>query len=216
MEAQQAPGREGPQARYRYSRKRRSGTPGSKEGGVNKLFLFDLDGTVIRSFLREGAPRTPAEYAKVELLPGRLDRLRALEVAHTIAFVTNQGGVAFGYQTVQEVVSKFVTVNNTALGCGHMRVMGRLLTCSTPENSPAPALFYVAYGHPKASIDKYRVESDWRKPGGGMIARAMADYRVPRELTTYIGDMDTDREAAEAAGVAYEDADDFFNAEVVR
>ena len=176
------------------------------------LYLFDLDGTVIRSFLREGAPRTPAEYAKVELLPGRLERLRALEVAHTIAFVTNQGGVAFGYQTVQEVVSKFVTVNNIALGDGYARVLGRMLTCSGDAAAVnVPALFYVAYSHPKATVEQYKAENDWRKPGGAMIVKAMRSYHVSAEDTLFVGDMDSDREAAEAAGVGYEDAEDFFS-----
>jgi HAD superfamily hydrolase (TIGR01662 family) len=175
------------------------------------LYLFDLDGTIIRSFLREGAPRTPAEYAKVELLPRRLDRLRGLEVAHTIAFVTNQGGVAFGYQTVQEVISKVVTINNTALGDGHVRLMGRLLTCSSPERERiAPALFYIAYTHPKATIERYKTDDDWRKPGAGMIRRAIDDYRSTTPDTLFVGDMDSDRECAANAGVSYEDAEDFF------
>jgi HAD superfamily hydrolase (TIGR01662 family) len=179
---------------------------------VSKLFLFDLDGTVIRSFLREGAPRTPEEYAKVELLPGRLERLRALEVAHTIAFVTNQGGVAFGYQQREEVIRKLAKVN-FVLGDASARIIGRMLTCSG-QNGFYPALFYVAFTHPKAQIERYKADDGWRKPGPGMISTAMANFHASPNNTLFVGDMDSDRECAANAGVSYEDAGDFFGTEI--
>lgn len=173
-----------------------------------KLYLFDLDGTVIRSFLREGAERTPENYAEVELLPGRrekLDELRANGAA--VAFVTNQGGVAFGYQTVGEVMRKVKVV-------GYRFGFEAPTVCVNPNETLGvgydDCMIYVAFGHPKASVPEYLVDDDWRKPGGWMLTQAMLDYNVPAEQTIFVGDMDTDRQAAENARVAYDDAEDFF------
>lgn len=173
------------------------------------LYLFDLDGTVIRSFLREGAPRTPENYAEVELLPGRREKLSGLrEAGHSVAFVTNQGGVAMGYQRREEVVAKLAAVFR-ALGC--LSVVGADMVRSSPGDGP-PAVFYVAYGHAKATVVEWRTgEGDgWRKPGGWMISQALLDYNVPASHVLFVGDMDSDREAAEAAGVRYSDAVEFF------
>jgi phosphoglycolate phosphatase-like HAD superfamily hydrolase len=117
-----------------------------------------------------------------------------------------------GYQTVSEVVSKLEAVN-FALGDASTRLMGRgrLRVGSMSEKfAVAPVLFYVAFGHPKASIECFKEDSNWRKPGGGMIVQAMRDYRVEPEDVLFVGDMDTDREAAKNAGVAYQDAEEFF------
>lgn len=169
------------------------------------LYLFDIDGTLIRSFMREGGQAE--DYGLVEVLPKRRSALDALRAAgHSVALVTNQGGVAFGYQTKGEVAHKLGRVL-TALGLpGEARcIAGR------PRRRPPPSL-YVSLVHPKAKDPAYRCDAgdDWRKPGGGMIRQAMRDHSAWPEATKFIGDMDSDRLAAGATGVRYQDAGEFF------
>lgn len=185
------------------------------------LYLFDVDGTLVRSFMREGPGGARPEYHLVEVLPGRIDRLRELiDEGHHLALVSNQGGVAMGYQTPQEVCQKLTAVWD-ALGLTDVGWADRVIACApdaqrAPDGLPidvdpsAVPFAYVAFTHPEARLDRWRQRDMWRKPGGGMIEAAMLDRGAPTAGTVYVGDMETDVQAAVAAGVAYCDATVFF------
>ena len=74
---------------------------------------------------------------------------------------------------------------------------------------PAGGL-YVCYTHPKASIAEYRFEDDRRKPGPRMLLEAMSDFEALPEETLFVGDRPEDEQAARAAGIAFQWADEFF------
>lgn len=157
------------------------------------LLVADLDDTLVVSHLRAGAPR--ADYGLVDPLPGRASRLRALlDDGHRVAIATNQAGVSHGYQTEAEVWAKLAAALE-ALGL--------------PESTRC----YVCFAHGSKPIlgDGPEWDLNCRKPAPGMLLRAMADHGVEREETVFVGDMESDRlAAAEAAGVRYADADEFF------
>ena len=169
------------------------------------LYLFDMDGTLIEGHLdrvpdgKGGEVFTETKpYGDVVVLPGRrekLDRLRA--EGNVVHIVTQQGGVAFGHQTYQEVVDKLARVM-TALG-------------HPPEHEGDWWITY-CLAHPEATVEEYRKGGERRKPSPTMLFEAMQEYgRSPHE-TVFVGDLPTDREAAEAAGVRYYDAEEFFAA----
>lgn len=179
------------------------------------LFVFDLDDTIIVSFMRRGraGDETPAQrYAKVELLPGRRDALaRQLKAGDQVAFATNQGGMAMGYQTIDDVERKM---------CRVLDVLGFGRPLSYPL-SKAPCIrydtrsgvrLYVAPGHPNARVAGLDTAQHifMRKPGPGMLLKAMVDYGCAPAQTTFVGDMDSDRDAAYRAGCAFSFAADFF------
>jgi D-glycero-D-manno-heptose 1,7-bisphosphate phosphatase len=56
--------------------------------------------------------------------------------------------------------------------------------------------------HPEATLPAYRRESDWRKPGPGMILNLIADWELAPSRCVLVGDQDTDLQAAGAAGIA--------------
>lgn len=64
------------------------------------------------------------------------------------------------------------------------------------------AVFYCPY-HPEAILPHYRRTSEDRKPGPGMLLRAMADIPCDPTRSFFIGNQPTDRQAAQAAGVKY-------------
>lgn len=157
------------------------------------LYCFDVDGTLVRSFMREG--KGEFTYADVEPLPNRLKVLQGLagSMHSRFALVTNQGGVAFGYQTEQEVYAKMADV-----------LAEFDLFWSRPFS------VHICFNHPKAQIDQYRCDDPRRKPGPGMLIEAFAAHRVAHAHTVFIGDMESDKEAAVKAGVQFEWAEDFF------
>jgi D-glycero-D-manno-heptose 1,7-bisphosphate phosphatase len=181
---------------------------------MTHLVLFDLDDTLIEGHLEEVDGRlVPSHpYDRVEVLPNRLAVLRQLrEAGVAIAIVTNQGGAAFGHQTVKQTVAKLWNV-----AASLEFPAGSLLTLAPGyARNTEPAAIYAALAHPNAHDLELRcargsADDLWRKPGPGMIGHARHAYGAARSDTIMVGDLPSDQQAAEAAGVAYFDADDFF------
>jgi histidinol phosphatase-like enzyme len=184
------------------------------------LFLFDIDGTLVRSFLREGGK--VADFDLVEVLPRRAEVIAELykDNRTCIALVTNQGGVALGYQTKYQVAQKITRLlGDVGISRGPIRTRpgaaidehGMALPSHVPASMPAA---YVSFGLEHATEPEYTVLPDdtWRKPGPGMLIVAMLDWQHLRRETVFVGDMDSDRAAAIAADVSYVDAEEFFGA----
>lgn len=172
------------------------------------LYMMDVDGTVIKPFYapeasgKHGTDITISDYMKVELMPGvrkQIQRLIMADPQASYALVTNQGGVAFGFQTIEHVGMKMSKVLYE-LEFFHGRAFS----------------VHVCYTHPKAELAAFRVENDpRRKPGCAMLDEAMVAHRIrDRHFALYVGDLASDQQAALAAGVAFMHAHDFFGASV--
>jgi D-glycero-D-manno-heptose 1,7-bisphosphate phosphatase len=163
------------------------------------LYIFDLDGTLIRSFIRDAPQKHGSDlevevYDKVEVLPNRLAKLRTLAAEGSeFAIASNQAGVAFGFQTVEQVQNKL------GLACARLAFF-----------FDRPFSVHVCYHHPKATQTQWKANSIRRKPGAGMLFDAMKAHEASVLSTAFVGDMDTDREAAKGAGLIYYDATRFF------
>jgi D-glycero-D-manno-heptose 1,7-bisphosphate phosphatase len=170
------------------------------------LFIFDLDGTLIEGFLdkkpREGHEWVDGEmYDAVELLPNVKDRLRYIaerDDSARFAICTNQAGVAFGYQTEDEVRAKVAKVlAELEFFWGHSFSI------------------HICFNHPEATIDLYRYDDLRRKPEPGMLIEATKSHQYADALpmqALFVGDMEVDKQAASAANIPYLDHDAFFRA----
>jgi D-glycero-D-manno-heptose 1,7-bisphosphate phosphatase len=158
------------------------------------LYAFDIDGTLSRSFLREGDAEH--DYDDIEILPDRRDAIHALAGPNArFALITNQAGVAMGYQTPEQVWRKLGGVI-AAFGGFHCR----------------PVSLHVCFDHPDAKVAMWKMDPcPRRKPGPGMLIEALEAHHVDPTDAVFVGDMKTDRQAAEAAQVEYYDADEFFS-----
>jgi D-glycero-D-manno-heptose 1,7-bisphosphate phosphatase len=154
------------------------------------LHIFDLDGTLIESYMN---PKRP--FKRVAALPGRVDVLATLrQHGHTIAIATNQGGVAFGYNTEAEVQDKLMRAR-AALGL------------------PPDTFVAVCYSDPRSSNPAYNQPMDCarRKPSGAMLREAMAAHpAAAHEGVLYVGDRPEDAQAAQNTGVPFQWEYEFF------
>lgn len=143
-----------------------------------KLLILDLDDTVRRCTVPgQPCPNKPGEQ---QLIPGTREILESYwRAGIPIAVATNQGGVGLGYMTEDSL--KLVLAE---LG----QLLGRLSESIGPwgycPHKPTEGCFC-------------------RKPEPGMLLEAMKHHRVSREATLYVGDRDSDKGAAEAAGCRF-------------
>lgn len=155
-----------------------------------KLILFDADGTLRRCTI-EGQP-CPNASGEWELLPKVREQLSVFDWgsphAGQVAFgiVSNQAGVGLGYMTEEVAYRLLQDLVEAAFG----------IYPSTTCIDMCP----------------HRPDEDCRcrKPKPAMLFVHMAKWEVRPSETLYVGDMDSDCQAAEAAGCDFMWAKDFF------
>jgi D-glycero-D-manno-heptose 1,7-bisphosphate phosphatase len=154
------------------------------------LIIFDKDGTLIASHGKRPA-NTPA---KQQPLPDVAKKLAALRAAgHTLAIASNQGGVAWGFLSEREAQA---LVRDAAVKVGGVD----LWRCCCYDERAAMR----NPGNPFAR------PSPRRKPAPGMLREIMSAAGFAPTETLMVGDQDSDRLAAEAAGCKFRWAADFF------
>jgi D-glycero-D-manno-heptose 1,7-bisphosphate phosphatase len=170
------------------------------------LYMMDMDDTLITSGFVKGKWIKGHDYMDFELLPNVYDRLRAItqiDASARFAICTNQGGVAYGYQTEEDARTKVA------------RVLAMLEFFWS-----RPFSVHICFNHPAATVDLYKYDDPRRKPNPGMLEEAIKwhhhghtgkdQLHDARPLCVYVGDLETDRQAATAAGVRYKDHEHFF------
>jgi len=152
------------------------------------LYIFDKDKTIVGG--PNGRPaNTPDEQHP---LPGVIETIATLRAAgHQIAIASNQGGVAWGFITVSQAQA---LVKDAAAKIGGVNFW----RCSC----------YDERAKAKNPDSPYARKSYRRKPRPGMLKELMRAAGITTAMM--IGDSEDDRKAAEAAGVGFAWADEFF------
>lgn len=154
----------------------------NREDKMNpRLIIFDADGTLRRCTV-EGQP-CPNEPGQWELMPNVRETISRL-VDKVFAIASNQAGVAYGYMPENMAYSLLYNTGLQAFG------NGSAIIAFCPH-----------------AVD---ADCDCRKPKPRMLERCMNIALCPPEETLYVGDMESDRQAAENAGCAFVWAKDFF------
>lgn len=152
------------------------------------FYIFDKDGTLVRH--KDGFhnffPRTPQDQI---LLPNVKETIQTFKRdGHKIGIASNQGGVAMGHITYDQA---YEMVSHAA------------------QLVEADCFLFCPH-HPQGK-NEYAMECDCRKPNPGMLFTLMEDYHYPPYETIFVGDMDTDEEAAKRAGVEFYWAKEVFD-----
>lgn len=146
---------------------------------VRKAVFLDRDGVIVPD---EHLFKSPEEVRLFPYVPEAFAELGAAGLP--IVVVTNQAVVARGLaseQAVEDVHKKIQQLLATAGG-------------GTVER------FYFCPHHPSATLTKYRVRCDCRKPKPGMLHRAADELGIDLPSSWMVGDRLTDIMAGHRAG----------------
>lgn len=123
-----------------------------------------------------------------EFVPGAIEAMRRLQDAgYALVIVTNQSGVARGYYDEAAVLRLHEALS------AHLAQQG--VTLAAIEYCPHLP------DASSASVARYAVECDCRKPAPGMILRSAAALGVDLARSLMFGDKPSDVEAGARAGV---------------
>lgn len=118
-------------------------------------------------------------------MEGAIEAVRWLnDHGYYVFVVTNQGGVAHGHYTEEHVHELHAWMQQ------RLQNHGAHIDCF--EHSPY---------HPDGKVERYRRESELRKPQPGMILKLQREWTTDPSRSFLIGDRDSDVEAAIAAGI---------------
>jgi len=146
---------------------------------MNKAVFLDRDGVITKE---------PPYYAhridQLELISKSAEAIRLLNKnGFKVIIVSNQSGVARGYY--QE---KDIEIYN-----------GAMKKKLEEKNAYIDAIYYCPH-YPEATIKKYRIDCDCRKPKPGMLKQAEKDLNLNLKLSFLVGDKISDIEAGYRAG----------------
>jgi len=145
----------------------------------NKAVFFDRDGTI----------NIDKEYLykieDFEFETGVTDTLKYLyRKGFKLIIISNQSGVARGYFTVSDVEKLHDHIKKRAADFGF----------------EITAIYYCPH-YAKGIIKEYSIECGCRKPGTGLIEKAIKDHNIDVKKSFMIGDKESDILAGKNAGL---------------
>ncbi|MDA0214356.1 MAG: HAD family hydrolase [Planctomycetota bacterium] len=145
--------------------------------------FLDRDNTILANDGDLGDPEL------VRILPGVAWGIRALrEAGYCVVVVTNQGGVARGLYSEEDVDAVHARCEELL-----MREAG------WSRSEPLIVKWMYCPFHPNGTVAKYRAEHPWRKPAPGMLIAAADELSIDCTKSWMIGDQERDIEAGRAA-----------------
>ena len=152
-----------------------------------RLFIFDADHTLRHTPVPgRVCPLAPGEWA---LLPGVRETLRRIDWGPDgarLGVASNQDSVGYGHLSADAARDLLADAVRAAVG----------------EIDPPPCLRFCPH--------VLEMPCGCRKPAPGLLLDILRHFALPPDAALFVGDGETDRRAADAAGIAFAWAWDFF------
>jgi D-glycero-D-manno-heptose 1,7-bisphosphate phosphatase len=144
----------------------------------HKAVFLDRDDTIIED------PGYISSPEQVKLLPGTTRALMQLkQMGYKLVVVSNQSGIARGMFTEDDLT----------------QIHARMKELLAAEGAYLDQIYYCPY-HPEGVIEKYRKESDLRKPNPGMLLTAAEEMDLDLGQSWMIGNAYHDTTAGKRVG----------------
>jgi D-glycero-D-manno-heptose 1,7-bisphosphate phosphatase len=144
----------------------------------NKAIFLDRDDTIIED------PGYISSPEQVKLLPGTAQALMQLkQMGYKLIVVSNQSGIARGMFTEDDLTY----------------IHARMKELLAADGAYLDQIYYCPY-HPDGVIEKYRRESDLRKPNPGMLLTAAEEMDIDLGQSWMIGNAYHDTTAGKRVG----------------
>ncbi len=148
---------------------------------MSKAIFLDRDGTINEEVNHLRRPED------IKIIP---NVIKALQLFKDLGFlniiITNQSGVSRGF------------ISEAELNKIHSELIQQL---KEKDLKLIDDIFFSPF-HPEGVIEKYKIESEDRKPSIGLIRKAQAKHSIDLKESFFIGDSLTDMQCAENAGLA--------------
>ena len=146
---------------------------------MNKALFLDRDGVINVDHYYVH------KISEIEFIDGIFELCKtAKDMGYLLIVVTNQGGIAKGIYTEQDY-----------------HTLTQWMRDAFEEKGAGWTADYFCPDHPDGKIERYRKESEDRKPNCGMIKRAESEFGLDLKSSMLIGDKKSDTEAGRRAGV---------------
>ena len=152
-----------------------------------KLYIFDADGTL--RWITLPGRKYPLASNEWRLMPGVAERLARIPFSRGgpwLAIASNQNGVARG--ELSEERARLLIAETLRAALGEIPEGTRIELCICAEDAGCFC----------------------RKPAPGLLLRLLDHFGVAPEEALFVGDLDSDAEAAARAGIAFVPAGLFF------
>ena len=147
-----------------------------------KCFFFDRDGVLIKNY------GYVYKNKNLKWLKGSLEAIKFLnQLDIKVIVITNLSGIARGYFS-EDDMKKFHKFMNKTL---------------SKKETKIDDFFYCPY-HPSGNIKKYKKISNFRKPGNGMLLKAIKEYKFKTAECFMIGDQKEDFLSAKKTKILFE------------
>ncbi len=147
---------------------------------MNKAIFLDRDGTINEEVNYLKRPED------IKIIPNAIKALRLFKsLGFLNIIITNQSGVARGF------------ISEDDLDKIHSELIHRL---KEKDRNLIDDIFFSPF-HPEGIIEKYKIESEDRKPSIGLIRKAQSKHGIEIKESFFIGDSLTDMQCAENAGL---------------
>jgi D-glycero-D-manno-heptose 1,7-bisphosphate phosphatase len=166
---------------------------------MTKLIILDKDGTLVQSISGSKYP----SFQDQQLIFGVKERICAHgEQGDILAIASNQGGIALGHKSLDQTIAEFIEVLGllpqikVACFCPDLegQILDRIWGDGTLET---------------LKLENFAHLKPFRKPEPGMLQYLMDIFQGMYTDVLFVGNMDSDAQAAAAARIKYLDVEEW-------